>query len=148
MAFASLPNESPESRKLRAELLAAEIALVEQRERVAAIRRKLPGDTLLPSDYELCEGPRNLADGDSPPLSALVSDDISPQATPGRLFQRFANSSGAVPRRSRMSRWRSLSLGSKRWTTRPALRSTWHWRGSNSSRMRRAVGAAQSRSSG
>jgi len=40
-----LPNESAEYRKLRSELLEAEIALKHQRERVAELRRKLPGDT-------------------------------------------------------------------------------------------------------
>ena len=45
MPVRSLANESPEYRKLRAELLEAEVALQEQRERVAALRRTLPGDT-------------------------------------------------------------------------------------------------------
>lgn len=47
MPVRSLANESPEYRKLRAELLEAEVALQEQRERVAALRRTLPGDTTL-----------------------------------------------------------------------------------------------------
>ena len=41
----SLPNENPTTAKLRAELLEAEIALRDQRERVAELRRQLPGDT-------------------------------------------------------------------------------------------------------
>jgi len=44
----SHPNESPEYRKLRAELLAAEVALRDQRERVAELRRSLPQDTVVP----------------------------------------------------------------------------------------------------
>jgi predicted dithiol-disulfide oxidoreductase (DUF899 family) len=40
-----LQTESAEYRKLRAELLEAEIALKDQRERVAALRRQLPTDT-------------------------------------------------------------------------------------------------------
>jgi predicted dithiol-disulfide oxidoreductase (DUF899 family) len=45
MSIRHLPGESPEYRKLRDELLEAEIELKEQRERVAELRRKLPGDT-------------------------------------------------------------------------------------------------------
>jgi predicted dithiol-disulfide oxidoreductase (DUF899 family) len=47
MPVRSLANESPEYRKLRGELLEAEVALQEQRERVAALRRALPLDTTL-----------------------------------------------------------------------------------------------------
>ena len=46
------PNESESYRKQREELLQAEIALKEQRERVAALRRALPRDTLS-EDYRL-----------------------------------------------------------------------------------------------
>lgn len=77
-----LPGESADYRKLRAELLQAEIALKEQRERVAQLRRKLPRDTPLPQDYPLREGPRDLAAGDEPvlerPLSALFADPGKP----------------------------------------------------------------------
>ena len=51
MSIDRLPNESESYRKLRAELLEAEIALKEQREKVAALRRKLPLDTLVETDY-------------------------------------------------------------------------------------------------
>lgn len=54
MPVRSLSNESPEYRKLRAELLEAEVALQEQRERVAALRRTLPLDTTI-DDYEFEE---------------------------------------------------------------------------------------------
>ena len=47
-----LASESARYRKLRAELLEAEIALKDQRERVAALRRRLPTGTPVP-DYEL-----------------------------------------------------------------------------------------------
>jgi predicted dithiol-disulfide oxidoreductase (DUF899 family) len=49
-----LPNESAEYQMLRAELLEAEIALKQQRERVAELRRKLPVDTKVPA-YTLRE---------------------------------------------------------------------------------------------
>jgi len=47
-----LEAESPEYRKLRSELLEAEIALRDQREKVAALRRQLPADTPV-EDYAL-----------------------------------------------------------------------------------------------
>ena len=69
------PNESPTYRKQRAELLAAEIALKDEVERVAALRRALPLDTQV-EDYEFEEIPAPLAAGDASPrrkvrLSAL-----------------------------------------------------------------------------
>jgi predicted dithiol-disulfide oxidoreductase (DUF899 family) len=54
-----LQTESPDYRRLRDELLEAEIALKIQRERVAALRRKLPLDTDI-EDYEFHEGPVDL----------------------------------------------------------------------------------------
>ncbi len=51
--------QSPEYRKLRDELLAAEQALTEQRERVAELRRGLPATPV--SDYVLREGPADLS---------------------------------------------------------------------------------------
>jgi predicted dithiol-disulfide oxidoreductase (DUF899 family) len=47
MALRPLANESPEYRKLRAELLEAERALRDQIERVAALRRALPAGTVV-----------------------------------------------------------------------------------------------------
>ena len=41
-------NENPDYAKLRAELREAEIALKDQRERVAELRRSLPADTRVP----------------------------------------------------------------------------------------------------
>jgi predicted dithiol-disulfide oxidoreductase (DUF899 family) len=75
------PNESPETQKLRAELLDAEVALKEQRERVAELRRKLP-TTELAVDYVFEEGPRDLAAGDAPirerSLAALFENPRQP----------------------------------------------------------------------
>jgi predicted dithiol-disulfide oxidoreductase (DUF899 family) len=63
-----LETESADYRKLRDELLAAEVALKDQREQVAALRRKLPLDTEI-QDYEFHEGPADLTkDG---PYSAV-----------------------------------------------------------------------------
>ena len=47
MSVKPLANESPEYRKVREELLEAEIALKDQVGRVAALRRKLPTDTAI-----------------------------------------------------------------------------------------------------
>ncbi len=77
-----LPTESPEYRKARAELLEAEIALKEQRERVAEMRRKLPRDTPLATDYALEEGPRDLAAGDEPVARRSVSELLDPSGKP------------------------------------------------------------------
>jgi predicted dithiol-disulfide oxidoreductase (DUF899 family) len=71
-----LETESPAHRQLRDELLAAEIALKDRRERVAALRRGLPLNTGI-QDYELHEGPPDLAkDGPFPMvrLSGLFDD--------------------------------------------------------------------------
>ena len=69
------PNESPEYAKLRAELLEAEIALRDQGERVAALRRTLPLDTVV-ADETLEE----IVDGERVPvkLSELFSDPAKP----------------------------------------------------------------------
>jgi predicted dithiol-disulfide oxidoreductase (DUF899 family) len=70
--------QSPEYRKLRGELLEAERALVEQRERVAELRRALPSGAVVQQDYVFDEGPadpsRN-AEGDffQTPLSELFT---------------------------------------------------------------------------
>lgn len=60
------PNESAVYRAQRAELLAAEIALKDEIERVAALRRALPLDTQV-EDYELEEIPAPLDAGDVAP---------------------------------------------------------------------------------
>ena len=50
MTLARHPDESPEYAKLRDELQRAEVALRDQRERVAALRRRLPKDTVVPDE--------------------------------------------------------------------------------------------------
>lgn len=52
-------GESPEYRKARDDLMAAEIALRDQREQVAALRRLLPSNPV-PTDYVFQEGPTDL----------------------------------------------------------------------------------------
>ena len=75
-----LETESAEYRRLRDELREAEIALKDQRERVAALRRKLPLDTEI-QDYEFHEGPADpRKDGPFPMvrLSELFEDPRKP----------------------------------------------------------------------
>ena len=74
-------QESEDYRKAREALREAEIALRDQRERVAALRRALPQDTAV-EDYVLIEGPRDLEAGDEPlsevRLSGLFEDHDKP----------------------------------------------------------------------
>jgi predicted dithiol-disulfide oxidoreductase (DUF899 family) len=58
----SIKGESAEYRKQRDELLEAEIALKDQVERVAVLRRQLPGGPLVETDYVFREGPSDLRD--------------------------------------------------------------------------------------
>lgn len=69
----NLVNESPEYLKKREELRQAEIELMRQRERVAALRRALPAGATLP-DYEFLEGPTSLDDGDGPVRRVRLSE--------------------------------------------------------------------------
>lgn len=61
MQIGRLSHESEQYGKVRDKLLAAEIALKNQRETVAALRRDLPLDTEV-EDYPFHEGPRDLAE--------------------------------------------------------------------------------------
>ena len=73
-----LRTESPGYRKLRAELLEAEIALKEQRERVAELRRQLPTDTPV-DDYAFQRIDLRAGGGVSPvSLSGLIGDGQRP----------------------------------------------------------------------
>src|ERR1700730_10345791 len=56
----TIQGESEEYRKLRNQLLEAEIALKDQTERVAALRRQSPTDVLVATDYIFREGPSDL----------------------------------------------------------------------------------------
>ncbi len=62
MSVKQLLNESPEYRKIRGELLQAEIALKDQVGRVAALRRRLPTDTAIEdSIFEEVRGGQTVA---------------------------------------------------------------------------------------
>jgi len=68
-----LEGESESYRASREALLEAEIALKDQVEKVAALRRELTTDTPV-EDYMFVEGPRDLASGDTPVTNVKLSE--------------------------------------------------------------------------
>ena len=66
-------EESEQYVAARDELRLAEIALMRQREEVAALRRALPAGPVV-EDYEFLEGPGDLSVGDEPVRRALLSE--------------------------------------------------------------------------
>jgi predicted dithiol-disulfide oxidoreductase (DUF899 family) len=68
-----LTNESAEYVAQRDELRLAEIELMRQRERVAAMRRQLPPGAVV-QDYVFQEGPSDLDAGDAPIAAVRLSD--------------------------------------------------------------------------
>src|SRR5690349_20901909 len=77
----TIKGESNEYRKLRNELLEAEIALKDQRERVAALRRQLPMGAPVATDYVFREGPADIRD-ESP--ASLSNVRLSELFAPGK----------------------------------------------------------------
>jgi predicted dithiol-disulfide oxidoreductase (DUF899 family) len=69
----NLTSESPDYLAKREELRLAEIELMRQRERVAALRRNLPEGASLP-DYAFEEGPRDLNAGNAPTRAVRLSE--------------------------------------------------------------------------
>jgi predicted dithiol-disulfide oxidoreductase (DUF899 family) len=69
----NLSNESDEYLAKREELRHAEIELMQQRERVAELRRQLPKGATVP-DYEFLEGPSSLDEGDEPVTRLRMSE--------------------------------------------------------------------------
>jgi predicted dithiol-disulfide oxidoreductase (DUF899 family) len=71
-----LNNESAEYRARREELRLAEIDLMQRRERVAELRRRLPPGATI-QDYAFQEGPADLSAGDTPTRSVRLSELFS-----------------------------------------------------------------------
>ena len=69
----NLPNESKEYLSKREDLRQAEIELMKQRERVAALRRELPKGATV-QDYEFIEGPVSLDESDEPVRKIRLSE--------------------------------------------------------------------------
>jgi predicted dithiol-disulfide oxidoreductase (DUF899 family) len=65
--------EGDEYARRREELRRAEVELLEQRERVAAMRRDLPAGAVV-DDYVFLEGPRDLGAGDTPVREVRMSE--------------------------------------------------------------------------
>ena len=76
----NLPNESAEYLSKREDLRHAEIELMKQRERVAALRRALPKGATI-QDYGFLEGPPVLDEGDEPVRRVRLSQLFT---APGR----------------------------------------------------------------
>jgi predicted dithiol-disulfide oxidoreductase (DUF899 family) len=75
MSHFILPGESEEYRKLREELLTAEIALKDQIERVAVLRRQLPLGKRM-SEYLFREGPADLSRNDPADMFDVRLSDL------------------------------------------------------------------------
>lgn len=78
MPDVTFPGECSAYRTARKDLLAAELALKDQRETVAALRRALPLGGVVPQDYVFQEGPADLSQDGSvveTSLSALFAPD-------------------------------------------------------------------------
>jgi predicted dithiol-disulfide oxidoreductase (DUF899 family) len=73
MRQTNLATESAEYVSAREELRQAEIELMRQRERVAALRRELPPGPVV-EDYVFEEGPADLDDGDEPVRQVRLSE--------------------------------------------------------------------------
>jgi predicted dithiol-disulfide oxidoreductase (DUF899 family) len=73
MRQTNLPNESAEYLSKREELRVAEFELMQQRERVAELRRQLPEGAIV-QDYVFEEGPIMLDAGDAPTRTVRLSD--------------------------------------------------------------------------
>ena len=69
----NLPNESAEYLSKREDLRHAEIELMKQREKVAALRRALPRGASI-QDYQFLEGPAALDGGDEPVGKVRLSE--------------------------------------------------------------------------
>jgi len=72
----TLKGESDEYCKLRNQLLEAEIALKDQRERVAELRRHLPMGALVETDYLFREGPADIRDESPASLRDVRLSDL------------------------------------------------------------------------
>ena len=73
MDYTRLTGESADYLRAREELRLAEIELMQQRERVAEMRRALPLGPVV-DDYAFLEGPRSLDDGDAPVATVRLSE--------------------------------------------------------------------------
>lgn len=90
-----LPGASDAQRRLREDLLAAEIALKEQREKVAALRRQLPLDTPVETDYVFAEGPADLSRNDPAAMKETRLNELFAPGQDSLILIHFMFAAGA-----------------------------------------------------
>jgi predicted dithiol-disulfide oxidoreductase (DUF899 family) len=82
----NLTDEPQDYLAAREKLRVAEVELMQQRERVAAMRRALPKGAVV-KDYEFLEGPRNLDAGDAPLRTVKLSELFTSPERPLIIYQ-------------------------------------------------------------
>ena len=90
-----LPGASAAQRRQREALLAAEVALKEQREKVAALRRALPLDTPVKTDYAFKEGPADLARNGADEISEVRLGELFAPGKHSLILIHFMFAAGA-----------------------------------------------------
>ncbi len=96
MEITNLNDESPEYRSSREALLEAEIELMAHRERVARLRRQLPGGPAV-ENYEFLEGPEDLGAGDGPVRGVQLQDLFSGPDRPLIVYHLMYGKSQTTP---------------------------------------------------
>jgi predicted dithiol-disulfide oxidoreductase (DUF899 family) len=89
-------TESADYDKKREELRRAEIELMQQRERVAQMRRELPAGAAV-TDYEFLEGPRDLAAGDEPVRTVRMSELFTAPDRPLIVYHLMYGKAQTIP---------------------------------------------------
>jgi predicted dithiol-disulfide oxidoreductase (DUF899 family) len=92
----NLPDEPQDYLAAREKLRIAEVDLMQQRERVAAMRRALPKGAVV-KDYEFREGPRDLDAGDSPVRTLKLSELFTSHERPLIVYQLMYGKKNAKP---------------------------------------------------
>ncbi len=92
----NLAEEPADYLAAREELRLAEVELMKQRERVAAMRRALPKGAVV-KDYEFLEGPRDLHAGDAPVRKVKLSELFTISDRPLVIYQFMYGKKNAKP---------------------------------------------------
>jgi len=92
----NLDNESAEYLAKREELRLAEIELMQQRERVAELRRRLPSGPAV-EDYKFIEGPVDLDSGDAPTRTVRLSELFAAAGRPLVIYHLMYGKSQTKP---------------------------------------------------
>jgi predicted dithiol-disulfide oxidoreductase (DUF899 family) len=92
----NLADEPADYLKAREELRVAEVELMKQRERVAAMRRALPKGAVV-KDYEFIEGPRDLHAGDAPVRKVKLTELFTSAERPLVIYHFMYGKKNAKP---------------------------------------------------